>query len=193
MTDTGTVLKFSVLNGTECKSIFWVEDTGVYSASNPTGWGAPNPTTASATSAVLDITLQDGTVIPAINLFASGFPSSSFNEYEILNSVLGYSGEIPSQVVTMTYTVTDADTGWQEVTTKYVLIRCTLDCCKAKAAAAVDLCDCSCENEKLRKFLMISGFLDAAQAAVDCNEVDKAKSIVNHLNAVCTGCGCGCQ
>lgn len=201
-TNPNIVLKPSIVAASNCQSLNFNELTGAYSLVNPTGWGAPNVDIDTALTATLDITLQDGTVIPQIDLYDS-FPSAdpTFPTWNISGTTLGYGSgaSIPSQVITAIYTVTGDDSGgigeYSITTTIQVPILCTLECCVSKMGAAWNPCkckgNCNCKNSA---FTDGWNTLEAIKGAFLCDppNVDRAIELIDYLNDVCLKRGCGC-
>jgi len=201
MTNSGVVLKGDITWPSNCKSINWLELTGAYSASNPGGWNSPRPDIDTALTATLDITLQNGTVIPQIDLFDT-FPTDDTQlAYQVLNTVLGYASEekIPSQVITAIYTVTGDDSGgigeYSETVTIELPILCTLECCVNKMAATYKLCKCTDECKcGGSDFTKAWNTLEAIKNSFLCDppKIQRAKDLIEQLTDICNRTGCGC-
>lgn len=138
---------FTVENGSNCKSIIFTETTGAYS--NPeTGYGSPNPTLATVTSAILSIVnLTTITTYDDIEITAS-----ESNEQTIINTsdleIAGVSiGDVtlPDGLYEFTYTVTVSDeVDYTQVVKSLFLCE---SCCKIKKLAANVDVDCGCCND----------------------------------------------
>lgn len=193
-----TVLKFEIVQSTDCKSFYIKDTTGVYDdTTNPTGWCPSsggcgvNYAIADVFSDTLDITLQNGTVIPQIEMYPI-LPNTDGILYQVLNTALGLAADEPitDQILNIVRTVNIGDL----ITTETQGVLCQSTCCVAKAAATVDNCgDCDCENEDLENFLIKQGWLLVTQNAVDCNKSLKAAKILSHLTDICNGSDCGCS
>ena len=202
MVNSAILLKFSLESSIDCKSLIFTELTGLYSLANIPGWdGGVNPAISTALTAVLDITLQDGTVV-SIDMYDT-FPSSNTQvpTWNILNTDLGYSADdsIPSQVISAVYTVTGNDGGgigtYSMTTTQQLPVLCTLQCCVNKMAASYKLCkcsgDCSCGNSQ---FTDSWNILEAIKDSFKCvpPQIQRAKDLIEDLTNICNKTGCGC-
>ncbi len=101
-------LDFSVCQSENCESFDITEDTGVYSALNLGGYGAPNLLTTDVLTATVAVTaLGESTPLATVNVYPT-LPSSAEGEDTISNTDLGYSAteSIPDGVYQVLYTIT---------------------------------------------------------------------------------------
>src|SRR5690242_3876137 len=104
---TSFIPKFAV-DTSDCTKLLITDPTGTYSATNPQnlfGWGAPNPEIANVRTAVLQITTKDTAIPYEINVYPT-LPNTSGAIYTVLPTQIGYTTSIPTQVLTIKYTVT---------------------------------------------------------------------------------------
>ena len=184
-------LKFNVGETKDCKNITFTETTGIYNAtSNLTGWGAPNELTTDATIATLLITDPSGTVYPAIDLLSTAsFPKTDGIAAAIPSTSLSTSlTKYADGFYTMTYSVTTATTTY--TTTNTIFLYCQIEQLVCKLVAALDICDCVCDRDKVDRALQAQAYLYAIQCAIQYDEFTKAKEIFSTLQRLlnCTTC-----
>lgn len=195
------VLKYELVQSTDCKSFSFKETTGAYDATtNLTGWGFPNATIGDITEASLSITKADGTITTwdsaSTPPFYPSFPTDDNTDlFEITNEMLGLDAdtEITDWIPYFTYTVTPSVDD-PITTSQYLLVECNTICCDNTLCAAVVLGGCACGNKSLDLSLEVHGFRLALENAVNCEKITEANQILTYLQRLCTsnGCGCGC-
>lgn len=175
-------------------SITFFETTCAYDAvTNDTGWGAPNPETADAVSAVLDITQPNNTsVTDTIDLFTY-YPSDTGLGYKIFQTALtdpNNTGKIQDGVWTLTYTVgvTEGETVVEYDTTCKFLFTANSDCCIAKRVSQLNTTPCDTAYDEETYYLIM--ILKAAKAAFCNQEYDRAQKLMDELVRKCDCC-CG--
>lgn len=183
------ILNFStcVVNG--CTQIKFTETTGVYSASNIGGYGAPNNTLGSITTAVLTIT-SPSLVVYTINLFPLTFPSSNSSfSYTIPTAILGLTTIVDGKW-TFTYTVSDGITTF--TTTKYSLFYCNSECCITQKLANLELTDCDCckTSTDYDDYILAWTYLQSLKDAAECGNVDSFTKIKKIIDKLCLNNGC---
>lgn len=195
----GLSLQFTICSTGNCQSFDFTETTGVYDPTvNTGGWGAPNVNIATALTATLEIKQPDNSIVTiGTSILYPLFPSDANDTITISNILMGLSSDATLQQgkYTMTYTVTGDDgTPWVYSTTSIVMIYCTAQCCVLTMAGNVRVSsDCDCKNKTLSAFNESFAYLEALKAAMECGKSNKAQSILDHLNEVCSGSGCGCS
>lgn len=183
-------IDFDICIDSSCSTFTLTETTGKYSATNLTGWGAPNPATGTITSAVLQITEPDGT-IHTLNLISSGFPSNNYSfDYDITNTALGITGTLDDGQWTFFLYYSDGVNTYQKI--HHYLFYCNSACCVNKMIADIEVTDCDCcENDsKLENYLKVRVFLDALKNAAKCFQVDNFTSIKKIIDKLCANSDC---
>lgn len=174
-----------------CKEIQFYETTGPRSASNLTGWGAPNEVTGDALTATLTIltpaniayTFNGASVNP---LYPSWPTTNDDTYYEIDSSLIGYgtNQKLPDGVYRFTYTVTTTTATYTQVVEK--LFYCNAKCCVTNMFADIDYnCDCSTSKiDKAKKaYLMLKGL----EFAANCGQKDYFENLLKDLEKLCAG------
>ena len=190
-TNTDLQVAFSICEGDSCSSFEITDTTGIYSANNEDGWGAPNPTIASIVTAELEVEFPDGTIVTLdlLTLSSDTFPNTSDLPFEITAAMLGLSDQITDGVYIMTYTVTgtDPDSGpWESSCTEYILFYCQTDCCLKSLFASIPIEDCiDCKNNTLDRIEKAYLFLESAKAAACCTMKNKAAALLANASFIC--------
>ncbi len=102
------VLDYSSCLAENCRSVDITETTGVYSALNTGGYGAPNLLTTDVLTATIAVTaLGESTPLATVNVYPT-LPSSAEGEVTIDNTDLGFTSTevIPDTVYQLLYTIT---------------------------------------------------------------------------------------
>jgi len=190
------LLKECVTSG-GCEGFYFFEKTGAYDALlNTTGWGAPNATIASATSAELSV-LYAGATVPVVIDVLPTFPTTNVDAaYYVTAAALGLT-EMPSGLTRVTYTVVAG--GSTYIATSLILFDCELACCvsteliaAASAVANGDCCD-ECKDSKVHNALFMEAVLEGARAGVCTGQVDAVNANVAYLQTKCGESPCsGC-
>ena len=179
-------VKFSICQENTCDGVNFSENTGIYNVTtNPTGWGAPNEATTDATAATLLITGPDGTVYSNIDLFAlSSFPKSDDTSYLIEASTLSPAlTTFADGLWEMTYSVTTGSTTYTETMTFFFY--CHVTKCVNNLIAALDINDCTCDEDGVNKALQAKAYADSLNYAVGCGNLAGANEILTSLNKLC--------
>lgn len=192
-------LSFSILESDNRESISITETTGEYNANtNAGGWGAPNPTIASALTATLLIELrnEDGTytAYETVDLF-DHLPNITETPFTITSEDAGFGADstFPDGIYRLTYTVSGDDGGAYEAdTTDIVVLKGAIDCCYSTLAAQASACVCNCDglNKKLSDLDYYFIQLERSEAALDWVYVN---NYLTKIAELCDGCGCGCS
>lgn len=182
-------IDFNICLESGCETFTFTETTGAYSATNLTGWGAPNALTSSITTAVLQVTAPSG-AMSTINLLTEGFPSSnpSFS-YDFAASVVD-TYEDGKWEFLLFYD----DGAGNTYMKKYVrLFYCTTKCCVDTMLAALEADDCDCNTKNsaaMTNYLKAIIFLEMLKNAAKCYQVDNFTSIKAILDKLCANSGC---
>jgi hypothetical protein len=175
---------------------FTVQDTtGLYTSNNLTGYGAPNPTIASFSSASIIInTPAPETYLPAaspttytINVYPI-FPNGYSLPYYIDYSMLGGAAtdKCPDGVYDFTYRAISGGTTYNS--NGSVLMYANTLCCLANlAVTGTNSGGCGCGN-KMSKFEKGMLMLEAAKYAMSCNNTTAAAKALLAANELCNGC-----
>ena len=184
----------NVYVGNACKSMYFSDNTGVYSATNLGGWGAPNILTSAITSTTIVITLPNGTTTVTITN-PVGLPTSSTTfEYEITSLIINGGTSIPDGLYQIKYTVTD---GIDIYTTgnQYFLFTCNIKCCVSKLFSKIAQSnDCSCDSTIIANASYANALYKGLVALGKCGTITEINSLITKLNTICnlTSGGCGC-
>lgn len=187
-----TVTDFEICLDNACDTLTLTELTGAYSATNTTGWGAPNATTGSITTALLQVTSPSG-VVSTINILSSGFPSSnpSFS-YDIPNGSLNSITNVEDGHWTFFLYYTDGVNTYQKV--KNYLFYCNTECCVQELLADIEVTDCDCckqdDLNKINNYIKAKTFLDSLKNAARCFQVANFTSIQAVLAKLCRNSSC---
>jgi hypothetical protein len=168
-----------------------VETTGAYNAtSNLTGWGAPNDTLASATSAELQITLASGNIYTIDLLATTYFPTDDTTfEYALANSDFGYTDDskIDDQIIDFKYTVVANGTTYtQNIKQAFY---CQVQCCVKSMVADIDV-ECDCAKDKMDNYLKAKVLLDGLIYNANCGNVIYFNNILTQLQKLCLNNNC---
>lgn len=195
-------LKLALLQHGGCRAFSLFEKTGIFDAvSNPTGYGSPNPDVGDVSSAVIQITLPDESVV-SLNItgdFGAIFPTTDdTDQLEITNEILGLSEDenLPYGIYTFVYTIFAEDGSIIAQGTFKFLIDCTLFCCLDNLLATLDECDCCSDPAaKMKNWRVRAGYiyLQAAQAAFGCGKTQRAKALLDFVNDICAQTKCNCN
>lgn len=186
-------LKFDVCQSSNCKIAEFRETTGIYDlTNNPTGWGAPNEVVGDAVSASLVFTDPSGTVYPAIDMLAKGFPKDVDDAVEIPVTDLDPSlSNFVDGIWNLAYSVTTGTTTYNKDINFFFI--CGISACVCQEIAELKANDCSCDPEKVDRVLKAKAYLDALSYAVGCNNTAAANEIYDLIKRLCDcGCDCGC-
>lgn len=190
------------------------DSTGTYNAvSNPGGYGAPNPTSASITSSTIvfnfdtlaapitiDLTISSGTVTSGTvtnqlgivsvldfsdyNISVFPFPSAPAIQFPA-NFFIPAATAIPDQYVTIYYTVSDGLDAW---TNSFQFLLNAVSCCCLQKAW-VKYAEGKCNDVDPIKIQNAMNGLVAENAV---GNIAGAKNELKLLTKLCAGCGCGC-
>lgn len=190
-----TVIDFEVCLDNACDTLTLTELTGAYSATNTTGWGAPNALTSDITVAFLQVTSPSGTV-STINLVSpvSGLPSSNPSfDYTLLNGDLNNITTVADgHWQFLLYYRTAGGTVYQKV--KNYLFYCNTECCVQELLADIEVSDCDCckqeDIDKINNYTKAKTFLESLKNAARCYQVSNFTSIQAVLTKLCRNSTC---
>ena len=199
----GNVLDFTLCQSSDCESIYFSELTGVYTASNSGGWAVlagagalVNFVPSDAIDAHVTVTLPDGTIATAVNLYST-FPDSAGTATQtITNTNLGITGALPDGIYTATYQVDVSNVSSQTVSftiTKSFFLSCTIKCCVDKLIAKIAVADCSCEDPALKNALLAWGLYESLLKAGQCGNTTKVANLLARITKLCSITNCGCS
>lgn len=166
------------------ETILLQDATGVYDATdNPTGYGSPNATVASATEAYVDITMPSGSEV-TVDLYSS-FPVSNKSWYEIDLDDLGVD-YIESGYWTFVYTVVAAGTTYTATVT--CLFVKNTECCVNKRALKITPENAS--GAFSQETIVLGNMITSALAANCMGLTDYAENTIEYVKTKCEGCCC---
>jgi CRISPR/Cas system CMR-associated protein Cmr1 (group 7 of RAMP superfamily) len=183
-------LSFCYKNATDCKSILFKEETGLYNVdSNPTGWGLPNSELTDIVKAELIITKPDDSQI-TIDI-SSKFPTVNTELiWQITAEDLGYSETIDSGLYTLMYKLTTNITTYIH-TSKTFLYSCKLHCQIQNILADSVKFQMNCDNcnsginENILKALQIDTMYNGLCAMSACGtSTIKIKNALENLETL---------
>ena len=174
-----------------------LDTTGLYSASNLTGFGGVNPTIAQMEIISLRVYLPNAdTKLPDLTTYVdidspSGFPNTDKIPYVVDNEALGGAAgsKCPDGIYEVVLTLTIDDFAYQS--TCYIAMAEGIKCCKNKQGLKLDPYKCSCGKARTA-FEELCYQLD--QIAVGVDPVDPnithAARAIKRAAAICAGTGC---
>jgi hypothetical protein len=212
---TNFLLKHYIQENSGCKTINFIDNTGVYHATtNPSGYGAPNFDDADVVLAVIKVTpygfttgytytltisanvITDATVTApdgaVTNIFADltwdVFPFTSTKPFIITGDHLGFGtdSQIPFGAYDIEYTVTDLN-DIAAATSSEELIVCQVCCCVRSAKSDLKVTDCSCQDDKLDRATKADIYLQSAIWAMEFGDVTNAVANLKYANELCEG------
>lgn len=198
-TQTSFIPKFSV-NTSDCTKLLITDPTGIYSATNPQnlfGWGGVNPSILDVQTAVLQVTTKDTAIPYEINVFPT-LPNVTGAIYTLLPTQIGYTTKIPTQILTVKYTVTGilvSGTPFTYDTWCYILVDCDLQCCVNQlieeatskvACECEDATKCKCQNNgQSFKAIQANILLIGLRKLVKNKLLNKANVVLSVLQNIC--------
>jgi hypothetical protein len=210
-------LQLSILPkiSTDAKKLIFTETTGIYSVTNTTGWGSPNPlisecqTVGSTPGAILTVLTPDDNFITMFSydpsLGGTQFPETTgLQEKNLYYYSSGYTTtynatatpvNMPDGVYTFTYTINSVNYVSKIATiystTYYLLVTTGVACCVDKLFHLASQADCTdCKNEKLSKALEAESYLKAAEYANACGKNNMAAKHLSKAQWICSEQNC---
>lgn len=173
-----------------CTQIRFSENTGFYNPTNLGGYGTPNLTVGSVTTAVLTITNPAGTSY-TIDLFATTiFPSNIlYTSYDIPLGSIGSPTSIEDGEWKFVYTVGDGTDEYSVTIYKYFY--CNSACCVKQMLADLDLsCDCCKDSAEYKTYELAWVQLESLKKAAACGDADNFAAIKKIVDKLCLNNGC---
>mgnify|MGYP006322865789 FL=1 len=183
-------LKFDLCVINNCTQIRFSENTGFYNPTNLGGYGTPNLTGGSVTTAVLTITNPAGTVY-TLDLFATTiFPSNIlYTSYDIPLASIGSPTSIVDGKWTFSYAVSNGITTYTTSVFKYFY--CSSACCVKQMLANLDLsCDCCKDSTEYKTYELAWVQLQALKKAAACGDETNFTAIKKIIDKLCLNSGC---
>lgn len=202
------VLGIHLCQSSNCKILRLSETTGVYNAAtNPGGWGSPNPTTLTVLGLTIDITDPTGTTYNFDQTALVGYTWP--DPTGVSETPFIYSGGINVGAVaadpfvdgfyTVTYTVDGVwnappaglPVAYTNTVTQAFLLTCQIRCCIDKMFHLASQSDCKdCKNEKLDNALEADAYLKSAEFAAACGKIEMAKKHLAKAQWICNTKNC---
>ena len=193
----GNILSFGICSESDCESFTFTETSGVYSASNPGGYGgANNFAVADAIDSRIVVTLPDGTVTSAITLYSTFPDSAGTATYNITSTALGLTGALPDGVYSATYTVDINNVNNQTVQlsiTQSFFIGCTVKCCVDKLIALIPTQNCDCNSKALQNAVLAFGLYQSLMFNAGCGNLTNVSTQLASLQKLCSITNCNCS
>lgn len=192
--------KICVTKNTDCESIIITDATGVYSASNPGGYGDVNPEIADFHFAniVIEKRNSDGTYttsdLSPIDVYGD-FPSSSDGTITITGEDAGYGSgsNFDDGIYRITYNL-GTDVANEYAVSYYFSQTCAIDCCYQQVSLEASTCNCVCDdiNNKLKNIAFYRRLLSAATCCANLNLIQKYIDMLTKICSDCNSCGSCC-
>ena len=210
---------FEIEEADGCKSWELIDTTGDYNdPNNLTGFGAPNIAASTITSATISI-LFYGSTVPYIftftivtgtitactvtnpagvvtnilaDLSATAFPFSVAEPFVILPEWIGLAegDSMPIGAIYTEYNISDGTDNYTADCDQ--LIVCSVCCCVTNMKADLDSRSCDCQESNMDKAIKATIWLDAANYAMEQEDVDKAHANLLFAKSICEGSCTGC-
>ncbi len=194
----GLLLDFDVQPSGDCKSFDFLDTTGT---SAPGGWSANgNPGISDVTVASIIITPYPTSTHYGVDVKSTSipFPNTDDIPFTIVNTDmgLGSTSNIPSQIVSITYTVIASLQTFTK--TKYVYLSCVHECCLdelvSRYAAACN-CNDKAKDDLKNLMLRVQANILAIEKSLDpdCLKLTEAQNLVEWNNDICASnnlCNC---
>lgn len=175
----------------DCKNLIFTETTGAYNVTtNPTGWGTPNPTIASASLATVSVTVPNGTVY-TFSVAGSSFPTTTITQqYVIPYTSLGMtsSSGLVDGLYSILYSLS-VTPGVIYLQLQKTMIVCNLECCIDKMLLDLDL-SCECSEDAKENYLTAHAIFEQIQHSIECGDLDTAEELVDMANKLCKNSNC---
>lgn len=174
-----------------CSTVEISDITGLYSAENTTGWGAPNLERADVIEALLTIkyTNSDGVSSTTI-VDVTTEVQTAVTESILLNTYT----LVGDGVLDITYSIKAETESYSVTLTKAIF--CNVKCCVQKLAVglAKELCEPCNKGAKTEKFLSAYTLLLGLSSIVICTGQTAYLKLLKQLQKLCgEKCGCGCS
>jgi hypothetical protein len=191
-------LNIDVVENQYADEAVFTETTGTYNVSTNTGgWGSPNATLGTVTSAILTIKDLDDNTLGTIDFSPfSSFPTNDETvEYTIVPADMGMTDKFTSGIYIFSYDVVATEGGLEQTFNKtcYVMFSQLLRCCVDKMYAAVDGFCTTCDKSKLHYAVEADFYLEAARDALGCGKVNMADAHLDKVEFMCNNAQCNCN
>lgn len=182
-------LSFSVCQKKSCGSIVVSETTGtINTLTNPNGWGSPNATIASVSSALIKISLPGSTTSIDIDV-SPLFPTVDESlEFEITAVDLGMVDNITDGIYQIVYEVVANGITYSEM--RNVFLYCNTQCCVSKLIAKIPEKACSCKDTAVEDAVTSYMLMKSLEYAAICGKSDKFTNTLAVLNNICKNNTC---
>ena len=209
-------LGFSLDENSGCRSINFIETTGVYNVTtNPGGFGAPNATSNNITSVIINVYPQGYTVPIILTLtlltgtvtaMTVTLPGGSATTFSLTGLNLSYpwtstlpfiiTGEMLTGVVDSEITFGAYNIDYsvyvalvlQDQTNLEALVTCQVDRAVKNAQGALDVnCSCDCSDPAYRSAYKSRVFLDSAKYSMENAEPVKAGETLRYAYDLAIG------
>jgi hypothetical protein len=188
------ILKSSVTEKSNSKSIFLYDKTGIYN--NPLnlgGYTSPNPD-PTATSAVLKIYFPDATTL---------LPQTTYTQIDV-SADLPNVNNVPYEVTAASQGLTTFADGWYMFTYELVIsgitytsktqkiFRNLVCCCSKEADSNIEIFGCE-DSKTINKANKLHAMVRSIELLSACYKNRKAIEILKQAQRLCLDCGCGCN
>lgn len=188
-------LVLCALQNVDCSSVSMKDITGVYSAGNVGGWGAPNKTIADANFATISVSKRnsDGTYGTEFTIDAyPTLPNITGVLFTFTSTLLGIGTKFTDGIYKIAYTVgNNAVSNWSSSVTIYKVFDCSAKCCYQKISDQVSVCSCGCDDLN-EKYAQISTYYRLLQGAKQDGSLDAIQAYLDKLSRLCISCNCSC-
>ncbi len=175
-----------------CTELILKETTGVYSASNLGGYGAPNIAVGAVSTVTLTVTSPAGISYTILDATLVGFPTSDSDfEFTIPLSLLGNRTTIEDGYWIFLYTVLDNIGTTYTYTTAYAF-SCSINCCIQNMLAKLKLSTCETCNSifTYEEYVKTVALRDSLQNAAECGDTEYIEDILDILTRLCNKSNC---
>ncbi len=188
-------LVICVPENADCSQLCVQDITGVYSAGNTGGWGAPNKAIADANFSTITVSKRnsDGTYGTAFTIDAfPTLPNITDVQFCFTATELGFGTLFTDGIYQITYEVgNDAVDNWSSSITIYKVIKCSVKCCYQKMSDQAAGCSCGCDDIN-DKYSEVATYYRLLIGAEQCGRLDAIQAYLDKLSKLCRNCGCNC-
>lgn len=181
--------KIIINTSSDCKTWYLQDGTDTYNALNLGGFGSPNPEISDVTAATVILTLSDGTVTDAIDVYDT-LPNLNDILFEYTNEDAGLDAAtpFPDGITSWEYSVTLSD-GTEITNNGYQVVLCQLECCQKRLGSA----DLSCSKSKMKKFIEVSDYITKIKFSAACGNTTAVTTLLEKAQRLCAGTSCSCS
>jgi hypothetical protein len=197
-------LKLEICQSTDCKTLTITDATGVYSPSNPGGYGNPNVEASEITSAILTVTISSTTTTD-IETFSfdviDSFPDPTGEvEYDVTSYLLGfgYDVSIPDNLYSFTLEVTGTDSEDEQfayAVTVDKLLYCIFKCFVFQELANLIIkeVDCCKDDGAMDEFFKHWVYYESLKHSSECGDIVQYNHVLDIVKKVQGVEDCGCH